>query len=386
MGMFVLVTIISLILLVTVVVYIGTGTPVTKYVPIKQTVDVEKVDWDVVDSLSGIGLVIDAEGRVLQQFNDVDGPERLSVEDITNLMRLRGNERTTAIYDTTDGQKLLLMYPSNILESTLSLNLNEVMGEEDYKILWMLGGVLFIYLILVYLIIRRLSKNIQREVDKLRDEEEQKKDLFFRGLAHDVKTPLAAIVAYSSAIQDGVVPEAEQGKYVEGIHRNANLLKDRVNEMMDLTTLNNQGIYQPEKGDLLEHIRRYVGQNYTWYLERDSLIELNFDADQKYETTFDRKLFSRVLQNILENSVKHNDRGVNITIDFDEKSETLKISDDGKGISKELHTKIFEPMVTGDESRTGEHLRGMGLANVKRIVKLHGWHIYYDDAFYLKIK
>lgn len=38
-------------------------------------------------------------------------------------------------------------------------------------------------------------------------------------------------------------------------------------------------------------------------------------------------------------------------------------------------------MVTGDESRTGEKLRGMGLANVKRIVDLHKWDIYYKDGF-----
>lgn len=48
---------------------------------------------------------------------------------------------------------------------------------------------------------------------------------------------------------------------------------------------------------------------------------------------------------------------------------------------------MWEPMVTGEESRTGEKLRGMGLANVKKIVELHGWKIEYDDGkFKIKIK
>lgn len=386
MGMFILITLISLILLFSGVFFLGTGAPINKYVPISNTVDVEKLDWELVDELSGVGAVMDNDGNIIQSFNGYDGPEKMSTEEIADLMRLRGNEKTTAIYDTTDGNKLLLMYPSNILELSLSLDVNELMGEESYKFLGLLISILGIYLILVYLIIRRLSKNIQKEIDKLRDEEEEKKDLFFRGLAHDIKTPLAGILAYSTAIKDGMVPEDSVDDYLNGIYRNGITLKERVDDMMNLTTLNEKGIYQPEKKDLLESIRRYIGENYSWYLDRDAFIEIDFEDDEKFITSFDKKLFDRVLQNLLENSVNHNEPGVKITVDFDNKHKILTIKDDGKGISDEIKDKIFEPMMTGDESRTGEHLRGMGLANVKRIIKLHGWEISYDNGFKIKIK
>lgn len=386
MGMFVLITIISLILLFGTVAFIGTGAPLNKYVPIRNNVDVDKLDWELIDELSGVGLVMDSEGNIIQSFNDYDGPKKLSVDDVADLMRLRDTDKTTAIYDTVDGNKLLLMYPSNILKPTLSLDVNEVMGEEDYKFLLLLIGILAIYLVLVYLIIRRLSRNIQREIDKLRDEEEAKKDLFFRGLAHDVKTPLSGILAYSTAIKDGMVPEESVGDYLDGVHRNALTLKERVDEMMNLTTLNEQGIYNPEEGDLLEAIRRYIGQNYSWYLEKDAIIDIGFEDDEKFVVNFDKKLFDRVLQNLLENSVKHNEPGVKITVDFDKKHKTLTIKDSGKGVPEEIRDKIFEPMMTADKSRTGEHLRGMGLANVKRIIKLHGWEIEYDKGFKIEIK
>lgn len=200
-------------------------------------------------------------------------------------------------------------------------------------------------------------------------------------MAHDIKTPLSGILAFSTALTDGLVTNSDIEKYYLGIHKNANILRERINDMLELSVLSEESMYNPQMVDLLEFIRRYVGDNYIWYTENDAEINLGFEEDEKFIIEFDQKLFERVLQNILQNSVYHNEAHVVISIVFDKRNRKLIFKDDGKGIKADLSEKIFDPMVTGDESRTGEKLRGMGLANVKRIIELHNWEIYYEDGF-----
>ena len=126
-------------------------------------------------------------------------------------------------------------------------------------------------------------------------------------------------------------------------------------------------------------------ENFTWFNEHEAEIEIRFQDDESYITAFDPVLFARLLQNILSNSVQHNKPGVSIYVDWDAKGKCLVLGDDGPGIPESLRDSLFDPMVTGDRSRTGEHFRGMGLANVKRIAQLHGWEIEYEGEFRIKL-
>ncbi|MDO5650400.1 MAG: ATP-binding protein, partial [Gallicola sp.] len=122
-----------------------------------------------------------------------------------------------------------------------------------------------------------------------------------------------------------------------------------------------------------------------WYEEKGANINLNFPEDEVFQLDFDEKLFHRLLGNILENSVHHNECGVDIFIEFSKSKKTLTFKDDGVGVPLEIRETLFEPMITGDESRTGENLRGLGLANVKRISDLHGWNVEYKDGILIKL-
>lgn len=113
-------------------------------------------------------------------------------------------------------------------------------------------------------------------------------------------------------------------------------------------------------------------------------IEILFAETDQEIIPVDEKLFKRLLQNILQNSIDHNESDVKIYIDY--KQDKLIFKDSGKGISKDKASKIFNPLYTGEESRTGDKLRGMGLSNVKRICDLHGWKIHYDNAFIIEMK
>jgi signal transduction histidine kinase len=225
--------------------------------------------------------------------------------------------------------------------------------------------------------VHSFGKNVQ----EIYEAEEEEKRFFFRGLAHDIKTPLAAIMAYSRALSDHLVQAEQFDQYLNTIYRQSGFLKDRLDDMIAYATLEEQLNENMMEGDLLEAVRRYVGESFTWFSEHEAEIEIRFRDDESCLTTFDPTLFARLLQNILVNSVHHNEPGVSIYIDWDAKEKCLRLGDDGLGIPESLRDTVFEPMVTADPSRTGERFRGMGLANVKRIAQLHGWEIEYDGEF-----
>ncbi|NLW42678.1 MAG: HAMP domain-containing histidine kinase [Tissierellia bacterium] len=386
MASFIFVTLLSVIILAGIMFFLPAGRGISEYMPISNVVNVEEINWEHIEEAKGLGIILDNEGDVIKSFNFKNEKNNYSINEVLNLFNLRNSKHSTLVYDTTDGNKLLLSYPKSILSLEPTLNLNNFPGKNiellPYALLLLLG----FYIFLIYLVIRMLNNRLAKELKLMQTKEEERKDLLFRGLAHDIKTPLAAVIAYSSALKDNLVDEGEIDNYHTGIYRNGQILKERVEDMLNLTTLSDKGFYNPNNLNLLETIRRYAGENYTWYLDRGANIDLDFQEDEEFFIKHDVKLIERVLQNILENSVLHNEKNVNISISFDKIKKTLTFKDDGIGIPKEIQEIVFEPMITGDKSRTGDKLRGMGLANVKRIVNLHGWEVEYKDGIVINMK
>ena len=356
--------------------------PIYEYIPIGQIQEPTDLNWESIHKMGGYGYVVDNEGNVVWISQESKDFKKLSVGDILKDSILVENDRSTFTYKTQDGNYLILNYPSETLtnQPTYEISTSPI---DSQRILSTVVIVLILFYILgIFFIFHKLSKNLEKTVQ----EEEEDKRFFFRGIAHDIKTPLATIMAYSKAINDGIVKDDQTSQYLNTIYYQSNILKNRVDDMMLYATLEEHMEENMQKNDLLEAIRRYVGENYSWFSERNAKIDIRFKDDESYNTTFDSTLFSRLLQNILSNSVLHNNPGVCIYIDWDIKEKCLILGDDGKGIPKELQDNLFDPMVTGDKSRTGEHFRGMGLANVNRIVELHGWSIEYNNEFRIKIR
>lgn len=394
MVSFIVITIFSFILLGLTVFFIPTNSALSDFLPMKEEFNEENLDWEKVKSMGGVGILLDSDGNTIKSYNSESIKEKYSKDEILDMLSDNRNlldfstlikeGESTFLYKLDNGNRLLLIYPKNKIYKNINVDINQVMGNRSNIFGLFLLSILIVYLLLLFFIIKRLSKSLNRELENIKKEEDKRKDEFFRGLAHDIKTPLSSVIAFSTALKEGLVSEENIKDYYEGIYRNGNILKDRVNDMMELSILNEKGIYTPVHGDLLEFVRRYVGDNYMWYFENKGTIEVLFSDNASFFVDFDEKLLERVLQNILQNSIYHNEKPVIIQIDFNAREKKIIFKDNGHGVPEEIVDKVFEPMVTGDSSRSGEKLRGMGLANVKRIVNLHNWDIYYKNGFIIK--
>ncbi|NLZ36625.1 MAG: HAMP domain-containing histidine kinase [Clostridiales bacterium] len=381
---FIFLTVIYAILNIAVLMFLTSDRPMYEYVPIQQSQEPTSLNWEAIHDLGGYGYVLSGEGTVLWRSQDNSSLKALSLSDFLNQNLTRGSERTDFIYKTPEGNWLILNYPSETFSNEPSYAIESGPVHQQRLLLAAVIGLILIYLLGIFFLFHRLSTRLETNIQEIYEAEEEKKRFFFTGLAHDIKTPLAAIMACSRAITDGLVKDEQIDRYLDTICRQSDFLKDRLDDMMTYASLEEQLSENMQEGDLLEATRRFVGENFTWFAEHEADIEILFDDDESCLTPFDPALFARLLQNILVNSVQHNKPGVSIYIDWDAKEKCLILGDDGPGIPESLRETVFEPMVTADPSRTGERFRGMGLANVKRIVQLHGWKIEYDGEFKIK--
>ena len=95
----------------------------------------------------------------------------------------------------------------------------------------------------------------------------------------------------------------------------------------------------------------------------------------------DPNRFSRVLNNIISNSLKYSSSArklvVSISLEIYDKSVIIAVSDNGIGITDENLKHIFETFYRADQARTRvRDGSGLGLAVCKEIVELHNGHIW----------
>ena len=96
----------------------------------------------------------------------------------------------------------------------------------------------------------------------------------------------------------------------------------------------------------------------------------------------DIKLIERVLENLIENAMRHTPAGgkVSVALMADRQDVAVEVSDTGSGISQKELPYIFERFYQLDKSRNSSPgFAGLGLAICKRVLELHGRSISVDS-------
>ena len=223
-------------------------------------------------------------------------------------------------------------------------------------------------------------------VSKLEDSENQRKKLMndkermMADISHDLKTPITSIQGYAKALSDGIIVDEDKDKYIKIIYEKSKKLTELINIFHEYSKLEHPDFNLIfEKVDLSEYLRAYIALKYEDIVESGFNIEVDI-PEEEMEIKIDKVQLQRVFDNILGNSIKHNEKGTNIYVSLKEKNDIYEIiiADDGKGISKDIANNIFEAFTVGDESRNSKQGSGLGLAIAKTIVDLHGGTIEFE--------
>lgn len=212
-----------------------------------------------------------------------------------------------------------------------------------------------------------------KESEKQRKILESEKQKMLADISHDLKTPITIIKGYAKALNDGIIAERDKEKYLKVIYQKSSDLTELINVFYEYNKLEHSKFtFNLQENNLSEFLRAYVAEKYE-YIE---VVGFEIDVDipeEKLLCTFDEIELKRVFENIVSNSIKHNEKGTKISFILKEEDNYYKIiiGDNGVGIPKEISENVFDAFVVGDDSRISKQGSGLGLAIAKKIIEKH---------------
>ena len=214
----------------------------------------------------------------------------------------------------------------------------------------------------------------QLEEQELRQKEEydRRRNLLLSDVAHDLKTPMTTVAGYAKALLEN--KDISRQEYLEPIYHKTMQMSGLINLLFEYVKLDSEG-YQLKK----------AGEN-IWELLRESAASLYMDFERKEMEVLpeipegelwmqiDRLQFQRVISNLLNNAIRHNKPGTKVLIKGEQEDGrvTIRVCDNGEIIPEETAKYIFEPFVSGDESRRSKGGSGLGLSIAHKVIAMHG--------------
>lgn len=217
-----------------------------------------------------------------------------------------------------------------------------------------------------------VSKRINAALDQLSSLVDGMKQVS-SDIAHDLKTPLNRL----HMILDGAVEKAGQRADVSADLAEARAESSQINETFDALLR----IAQIEAGarkarfvrlDLAEIVAS-IAEIYADVAEDDGKTLVLAGSGGDGWVTGDRDLLTQLFANLVENAIRHTPPGTRIEVSVSRQAGGLAamVVDDGPGIPKDEHDKVFQRLYRLDKSRSTPGT-GLGLSLVKAIADLHG--------------
>jgi len=209
----------------------------------------------------------------------------------------------------------------------------------------------------------------------LAENERVRKELLAH-LSHDLRTPMASLLGYLETylIQQHNLSPADQHNYIEIAKKNAEKVYVLLEQLFELAHLDsNQVSINYEQFPIAELVQDVLSNFKMKAHEKHIILEF-LPKDSGILVSADIEKLDRVLNNLIENALRHTQPNGLITIKFKPEHERVLISikDTGSGISAEDLPYIFDAHFKAKNSiRENTAHGGLGLAITKRLIELH---------------
>lgn len=204
------------------------------------------------------------------------------------------------------------------------------------------------------------------EVEKMRKE-------FSANVSHELRTPLTAISTYAELLKNNMVDPKDVTDFSTRIFEEARRMSSLVDDILKLSRLDEKVEINPKEDVNLHVLAKDVAQSLRPLAE---MRKVSLEVTGEPATVFgDAGILFEMIYNLCDNGIKYNRQvGGKVAIDTKKAGDKviMQIVDNGIGIPKDHHDRIFERFYRVDKShsrKTGG--TGLGLSIVKHAAAYH---------------
>jgi len=208
---------------------------------------------------------------------------------------------------------------------------------------------------------------------------ERNRKEFTANVSHELKTPLQSIIGSAELLETDLVKPEDTKKFIDNIKKEATRLVSLINDIIDLSQLDENSELNKETVDLYK-ITKEVVEALT-LLAQQKEVEIEVEGESCEIKGIKRYLYE-IVYNLCDNAIRYSKKGGKVNVKLKNKGGNiiLEVKDNGIGIASEHQSRVFERFYRVDKSHSKETGgTGLGLSIVKNAVAYHGGKIKIDS-------
>lgn len=202
-------------------------------------------------------------------------------------------------------------------------------------------------------------------------ETEKLKNQFISNVSHELRSPLNSILGFTDLLGSQFIGSLnkKQLEYVEDIRIAGLHLLNMVNEILDMSKIESHSLkLNLSKFNIKQNIQEVLNILAPIYIRKQQTVVLNIK--ENFEICADYQKIQQILFNLLSNAIKFTQETGQITVSAERKHKYifLSVKDNGCGIAKNFHKKIFNKF---EQLKETPNSTGLGLTITSELVKMH---------------
>ncbi|UVS79206.1 HAMP domain-containing sensor histidine kinase [Actinokineospora sp. UTMC 2448] len=208
-----------------------------------------------------------------------------------------------------------------------------------------------------------MAARLGDSIAALRAKERQQRR-FIADVAHDLRTPLASMLAAAESLDSAYPGDRERSAHL--VTAQARRLSALVDDLLEMSLLDaGAADYRPEPVDLPA-----LTADAAALAAPDQSVTVTTSGDAT--VVGDPRRLHTIMRNLLSNAARHGAPPITVTIDGRDPTQvSITVTDAGPGLPADLLPVVFDRFVRGDRARTGSEGSGLGLAIARENAALH---------------
>ena len=331
----------------------------------------------------------------IQDLQNLRVKDGMSWNDCVKNLLAGGSGYTVYFSEATKDWQHLTYTPTNINRWTVGVSIPE---DEVFSSLYAIRSVCWLVGLLIALCLGayvfRMHRNakvavnqaVERAVleEKLHKAEaaERAKTVFLSNMSHDIRTPMNAIIGFTTLAKTNIDNKDRVQEYLTKILSSSNHLLSLINDILDMSRIESGKLNIQETecsiSDIFRDMRNIIqtqmqSKQLNFFMDTMDVIDEHIYCDKLH--------LNQVLLNLLSNAIKFTPPGGSVSLMIKQKpgapdgygAYELRVKDTGIGMSQEFAQRIFEPFERERTSTvSGIQGTGLGMAITKSIIDTMG--------------